>query len=163
MISSTIIIPTNRFLAVVLRGMTGFGFGLHAVRRLSVALPPAQLVRLSVKPRVTGDSESHGRPALSSDSVPGLAIRVPIDLLVRAKHAGHCVRLAIAGIHRGLGPADPPRLPAATRPIPPTPRRHRPGRGSPAPVSGGSLVWPLVASPLPSQRQPACRSGRWRS
>lgn len=44
--SNLIITTTGVFAAALLRGFTGFGFGLAAVPLLSVTLPPAQVVPL---------------------------------------------------------------------------------------------------------------------
>jgi uncharacterized membrane protein YfcA len=48
MISSLIVTVTGVFAAAILRGFTGFGFGIAAVPLLSLALPPAEVVPLVV-------------------------------------------------------------------------------------------------------------------
>ncbi|MEA2739036.1 MAG: hypothetical protein QOH05_2343, partial [Acetobacteraceae bacterium] len=48
MISSLIVTMAGVLAASVLRGFTGFGFGLAAVPLLSLALPPAEVVPLVV-------------------------------------------------------------------------------------------------------------------
>jgi uncharacterized protein len=91
-------------LAALLRGFTGFGFGLAAVPLLSVALPPAQVVPLVVTLQVIvglggiGDARRacdwHAVGLLS----PGLIIGVPIGLLLLTKMQPDAVRLAIGVI-----------------------------------------------------------------
>jgi uncharacterized membrane protein YfcA len=48
MLSSLIVTICGVLLASVLRGFTGFGFGLAAVPVLALALPPSQVVPLVV-------------------------------------------------------------------------------------------------------------------
>ena len=48
MISSLIVTMVGVFVAAVLRGFTGFGFGLAAVPLLSLVLPPAEVVPLVI-------------------------------------------------------------------------------------------------------------------
>ena len=90
--------------AAILRGFTGFGFGLAAVPLLSLALPPAQTVPLVVTLQVlvglfglraaVGDCDWRAVRAL----VPGLVIGVPIGLLVLTSMPANPVRLAIGVI-----------------------------------------------------------------
>jgi uncharacterized membrane protein YfcA len=125
MISSLIVSMTGVFLASVLRGFTGFGFGLAAVPMLSLALPPAQVVPLVVTLQVIiggvglraawGECDWRSVGQLS----PGLVLGVPVGLLILTEVPANLVRLTIGGviafsvwlIHRGLRlPPNPSRL-----------------------------------------------------
>ncbi len=84
MISSLIVIMGGVFLAAVLRGFTGFGFGLAAVPLLSLVLPPAEVVLLVVTLQVVvgGGGLRAAWPECDSRSVgllfPGLVLGVPV-------------------------------------------------------------------------------------
>ncbi len=125
MISSLTVAIAGVFLAAVLRGFTGFGFGLAAVPMLSLALPPAEVVPLVVTLQVIigcgglraawGECDWRSVGALS----PGLVLGVPIGLLILTEVSADLVRLAIGGviafsvwlIHRGMRlPPNPSRL-----------------------------------------------------
>jgi uncharacterized protein len=125
MIFSLIVTICGVFLASVLRGFTGFGFGLAAVPLLSLVLPPAQVVPLVVTLQViigVGGLRS-AWPACDWRSVgllfPGLIIGVPIGLLILTSVPANAVRAAIGAviafsvwlIQRGLRlPPAPSRL-----------------------------------------------------
>ena len=112
------------FAASVLRGFTGFGFGLAAVPLLSLALPPAQVVPLVVTLQaVIGVA---GLRAASAECdwrsvgvlLPGLVLGVPIGLLILTELPPNPVRLVIGAviafsvwlIHRGVRlPPSPSR------------------------------------------------------
>jgi len=87
--------------ASVLRGFTGFGFGLAAVPLLSIALPPAAVVPLVVVLQVLvglgGLREAW--PLCDWRAVrllfPGLVLGVPIGLLILISLAPNPVRLLI--------------------------------------------------------------------
>jgi uncharacterized membrane protein YfcA len=125
MISSLIVTLAGVFLASVLRGFTGFGFGLAAVPLLSLVLPPAEVVPLVVTLQVIigggglraawRDCDWHSVGLL----FPGLIVGVPIGLLILTSVPANLVRLAIGGviafsvllIQRGLRlPPNPSRL-----------------------------------------------------
>jgi uncharacterized membrane protein YfcA len=125
MISSLIVSMTGVFLASVLRGFTGFGFGLAAVPMLSLALPPAEVVPLVVTLQVIigGGGLRAAWSECDWRSVgllsPGLVLGVPIGLLILTEVPANLVRLTIGGviafsvwlIHRGLRlPPNPSRL-----------------------------------------------------
>jgi uncharacterized membrane protein YfcA len=125
MISSLIVSMTGVFLASVLRGFTGFGFGLAAVPLLSLALPPAQVVPLVVTLQVIigggGLRAAWGECDWRSVGLlaPGLVLGVPVGLMILTEVPANLVRLTIGGviafsvllIHRGLRlPANPSRL-----------------------------------------------------
>jgi uncharacterized membrane protein YfcA len=125
MLSSLIITISGVFLAAVLRGFTGFGFGLAAVPLLSLALPPAQVVPLVVTLQViigVGGLRA-AWPECDWRSVgalfPGLVAGVPIGFLVLTMVPANPVRLIIGAIiafsvwliHRGVRlPSSPSRL-----------------------------------------------------
>ncbi len=111
--------------ASLLRGFTGFGFGLAAVPLLSVALPPAEVVPLVVTLQVIvglgGTREAwalcdwHAVRLL----LPGLFVGVPVGLLILTALAPNPVRLMIGVIiafsvvllYRGARlPPNPSRL-----------------------------------------------------
>jgi uncharacterized protein len=124
MISSLILAMAGVFAASVLRGFTGFGFGLAAVPLLSLALPPAQVVPLVVTLQaVIGVA---GLRAASAECdwrsvgvlLPGLVLGVPIGLLILTELPPNPVRLVIGAviafsvwlIHRGVRlPPNPSR------------------------------------------------------
>jgi uncharacterized protein len=125
MIVSLVFAMAGVFAAAVLRGFTGFGFGLAAVPLLSLALPPAQVVPLVVTLQaavglaglraawVACDWEAVGVLA------PGLVLGVPLGLLILTALPPNPVRLAIGVviafsvwlIRRGIRlPPNPSRL-----------------------------------------------------
>ncbi len=125
MISSLIVTILGVLAASVLRGFTGFGFGLAAVPLLSLALPPAQVVPLVVTLQVV--IGVLGLHAASKECdwravrllTPGLLAGIPIGLLILTSLPPNPVRLVIGLIiamsvvliHRGLRlPPDPSRL-----------------------------------------------------
>lgn len=87
--------------ASILRGFTGFGFGLAAVPLLSLALPPAQVVPLVVVLQaIVGLAGLRSAwslcdwPAVGR-LTPGLLIGIPIGLAVLTEFAPNQVRLVI--------------------------------------------------------------------
>jgi uncharacterized protein len=104
MISGLILTIGGVFLASILRGFTGFGFGLAAVPLLSLALPPAQVVPLVVTLQVIIGGA--GLKAASAECdwrsvgllFPGLIVGVPIGLLILTELPPNPVRLAIGAI-----------------------------------------------------------------
>jgi uncharacterized protein len=125
MIYSLVLTMAGVLAASVLRGFTGFGFGLAAVPLLSLALPPAEVVPLVITLQVV-----IGVAGLRAASVlcdwrsvrlltPGLIVGVPIGLLILTTLPPNPVRLAIGGviafsvwlIYRGVRlPPNPSRL-----------------------------------------------------
>jgi uncharacterized membrane protein YfcA len=125
MISGLIVTMVGVFVAAVLRGFTGFGFGLAAVPLLSLVLPPAEVVPLVITLQVVIGGAGLRAAAAECDwravrlLVPGLFIGVPIGLLILTTLPANPVRLAIGGviaasvwlIHRGIRlPPNPSRL-----------------------------------------------------
>jgi uncharacterized protein len=125
MISSLIVTVTGVFAAAILRGFTGFGFGIAAVPLLSLALPPAEVVPLVVTLQVVIGVAGLRAAAAACDwravwlLSPGLIIGVPIGLLVLTTLPANPVRLVIGAIiafsvwliHRGVRlPPNPSRL-----------------------------------------------------
>jgi hypothetical protein len=125
MISSLIVTMSGVFVASVLRGFTGFGFGLAAVPLLSLVLPPAEVVPLVVTLQVIiggfGLRSAWGHCDWRSVGLlfPGLITGVPIGFLILTEVPANLVRLTIGGviafsvllIHRGLRlPPNPSRL-----------------------------------------------------
>jgi uncharacterized protein len=125
MISSLIVAMGGVFFASVLRGFTGFGFGLAAVPLLSLVLPPAEVVPLVVTLQVIIGAGGLRAAWRECDwrSVrllfPGLVVGVPIGLLILTSVPANPVRLVIGGvigfsvwlIHRGLRlPPNPSRV-----------------------------------------------------
>jgi uncharacterized protein len=125
MISSLIQIMGGVFLASVLRGFTGFGFGLAAVPLLSLALRPTEVVPMVVTLQVIiggfGLRSAWGQCDWRSVRLlfPGLVVGVPIGFLILTEVPANLVRLTIGGviafsvllIHRGLRLApNPSRL-----------------------------------------------------
>ncbi len=115
--------------ASVLRGFTGFGFGLAAVPLLSLALPPAEVVPLVVVLQVAIGLGGLREAWRLCDwravrlLLPGLILGVPIGLLILTTVAPNPVRVLIGVIiafsvvllYRGarLSPHPSPLLTAA--------------------------------------------------
>jgi uncharacterized protein len=101
MISTLVIAVFGVFAASVLRGFTGFGFGIAAVPLLSLALPPAQAVPFVVLLQaMVGIAGFRGAWRLCDwraviGLTPGLFLGIPIGLLVLTLFAPNTVRLAI--------------------------------------------------------------------
>jgi uncharacterized protein len=125
MTDSLVLTMAGVLAAAVLRGFTGFGFGLAAVPLLSLALPPAQVVPLVVTLQVIIGVAGLRAASLTCDwravrlLLPGLIIGVPIGLLILTNVPANPVRLVIGAviafsvwlIHRGIRlPANPSRL-----------------------------------------------------
>jgi uncharacterized membrane protein YfcA len=89
------------FAAALLRGFTGFGFGLAAVPLLSLALPPAKVVPFVVVLQVIVGVAGLRRawPLCDWRAVgglsPGLVLGIPIGLVVLTAFRANPVRLAI--------------------------------------------------------------------
>jgi uncharacterized membrane protein YfcA len=125
MLSSLIVTIGGVLFASVLRGFTGFGFGLAAVPVLALALPPSQVVPLVVTLQViigVGGLRAAWRVCdwrAVWMLVPGLIAGVPIGLLILTELPPNPVRLVIGTIiafsvwliHRGVRLApDPSRV-----------------------------------------------------
>jgi uncharacterized membrane protein YfcA len=125
MIYSLIVTMVGVFAASVLRGFTGFGFGLAAVPLLSLALPPAEVVPLVVTLQVVVGVAGLRAASAVCDwravrlLLPGLIIGVPIGLLILTMLPPNPVRLTIGAIiafsvwliYRGIRlPPNPSRL-----------------------------------------------------
>jgi uncharacterized membrane protein YfcA len=123
--ASLAIVVAGVFAASVLRGFTGFGFGLAAVPILSLALPPAQVVPFVVVLQVVvgvGGLRAAWRLCdrrAVLGLVPGLLAGIPLGLLILTALPPNPVRLVIglviAGsvvlLWRGVRlPRDPSRL-----------------------------------------------------
>jgi hypothetical protein len=104
MLSTLLIALFGVFAASVLRGFTGFGFGLAAVPLLSLALPPAQVVPFVVLTQVCvglGGIRAAWRLCdwrAMRGLVPGLLLGIPMGTLVLTAFAPNTVRLVIGGI-----------------------------------------------------------------
>ncbi len=104
MIGTLLVAVFGVFAAALLRGFTGFGFGLAAVPLLSLALPPAKVVPfvvvLQVIVGVAGLRQAwrlcdwRAVGALS----PGLVLGIPIGVAVLATSRPDMVRLVIGGL-----------------------------------------------------------------
>lgn len=90
--------------ASVLRGFTGFGFGLAAVPLLSLALPPAQVVPLVVMLQAIIGVAGLRAASAACDwravglLLPGLVAGIPLGLLILTALPPDHVRLAIGAI-----------------------------------------------------------------
>ena len=125
MIVSLIVTLFGVMVASVLRGFTGFGFGLAAVPILSLALPPAQVVPLVVTLQVAIGIAGI-RPAMKECDwravgalAPGLVLGIPVGLTILTGLPPNPVRLVIGVIialsvlliQRGIKlPPNPSRL-----------------------------------------------------
>jgi hypothetical protein len=101
MLSTLLIAVVGVFAAAVLRGFTGFGFGIAAVPMLSLALPPTQAVPFVVVLQVLVGVAGFRGAWHECDwravrgLVPGLIVGIPIGLMVLTLFAPNTVRLAI--------------------------------------------------------------------
>ncbi len=101
MLTSVLIAAPGVFLASVLRGFTGFGFGLAAVPLLSLVLPPARVVTLVVLLQViVGASDLRQAWRLCDwraigGLLPGLALGIPTGLAILIHLPANPVRLVI--------------------------------------------------------------------
>lgn len=124
MIYSLILTIVGVLAASVLRGFTGFGFGLAAVPLLSLALPPAQVVPLVVTLQVVIGIAGLRAASRECDwqavglLAPGLVVGIPVGLLILTTLPANPVRLVIGLIvamsvlliQRGIRlPPDPSR------------------------------------------------------
>ena len=101
MLTSLLIAAPGIFLASVLRGFTGFGFGLAAVPLLSLALPPARAVPLVVLLQVivgVADLRRGWRLCdwrVTGGLMPGLALGIPTGIAILTHLPADTVRLVI--------------------------------------------------------------------
>ncbi len=101
MVETLLIAVFGVFIASVLRGFTGFGFGLAAVPLLSLALPPAKVVPMVVVLQVIVGVAGLRQAAPLCDwravrgLAPGLVLGVPIGVTVLTAFRADPVRLAI--------------------------------------------------------------------
>lgn len=101
MIYSLIVTSVGVLIASLLRGFTGFGFGLAAVPILSLALPPTQVVPFVVALQVTigimGVRKAVGQCDWRSVGMltPGLLTGIPLGLAILTTLPANPVRLVI--------------------------------------------------------------------
>jgi uncharacterized membrane protein YfcA len=101
MLSALVPVVLGVLFASILRGFTGFGFGLAAVPLLSLALPPAEAVPLVVALQaVVGVAGLRGAWRLCDwravrGLTPGLLIGIPLGLLILTEFPPNQVRLVI--------------------------------------------------------------------
>jgi uncharacterized membrane protein YfcA len=101
MIVTLLIVVFGVFAASVLRGFTGFGFGIAAVPLLSLALPPAKAVPFVVALQAIVGLAGFRRAWRQCDwravrgLTPGLFLGIPIGLMVLTAFSPNTVRLAI--------------------------------------------------------------------
>jgi uncharacterized protein len=101
MIASPLIAILGVLAAALLRGFTGFGFGLAAVPLLSLALPPAKVVPFVVTLQaIVGVAGLRGAWRLCDwravrRLLPGLVVGIPLGLAILTSLPPNPVRLAI--------------------------------------------------------------------
>ena len=101
MVSTLLIAVFGVFAASVLRGFTGFGFGLAAVPLLSLAFPPAQAVPfVIVLQAIVGVAGFRGAWRVCdwravAGLTPGLVLGIPVGVLVLTFFRPNTVRLTI--------------------------------------------------------------------
>ena len=104
MVETLVIAIFGVFAAALLRGFTGFGFGLAAVPLLSLALPPAKVVPFVVVLQViVGVIGLRGAwPLCNWRTVcglsPGMVLGIPIGVMMLTAFGANSVRLAIGGV-----------------------------------------------------------------
>ena len=104
MVETLVIAVFGVFAAALLRGFTGFGFGLAAVPLLSLVLPPAKVVPfvvvLQVIVGVIGLRSAW--PLCNWRAVrglsPGMVLGIPIGVMTLTAFGANSVRLAIGGV-----------------------------------------------------------------
>jgi uncharacterized protein len=107
MLETLLIAVFGVFAAALLRGFTGFGFGLAAVPLLSLALPPAKVVPFVVVLQVIVGVAGLRQAWRLCDwravggLSPGLFVGIPIGLLVLTAFRANPVRLAIGCVIMG--------------------------------------------------------------
>jgi uncharacterized membrane protein YfcA len=104
MVETLLIAVFGVFAAALLRGFTGFGFGLAAVPLLSLALPPAKVVPFVVMLQVIVGVVGL-RPAWRSCDwravrglSPGLVLGIPIGVAILTAFRADAVRFVIGGV-----------------------------------------------------------------
>ena len=101
MVLTFLIAIAGIFLASVLRGFTGFGFGLAAVPLLSLVLPPAQVVPCVVLLNLIIGMAGMRKAVRQTDwrsmrgLLPGVLVGIPAGLLILTAFRANTVRLAI--------------------------------------------------------------------
>ena len=101
MVLTLFIVLAGVFVAAVLRGFTGFGFGLAAVPLLSLALLPAQVVPFVVMLQVVVGASGVRRAWHQTDwrairgLAPGVLIGIPLGLAILTAFQPNTVRLTI--------------------------------------------------------------------
>ena len=104
MVETLLIAVFGVFAAALLRGFTGFGFGLAAVPLLSLVLPPAKVVPFVVTLQVINGVSGLRQASLLCDwravrgLSPGLVLGMPIGIAVLTAFRANSVRLAIGGV-----------------------------------------------------------------
>ncbi len=107
MLGTLLIAVFGIFAAALLRGFTGYGFGLAAVPLLSLALPPAKVVPFVVMLQVISGVGGlrHASRLCDWRAVrglsPGLVLGIPIGVAVLTAFRANQVRLAIGGVILG--------------------------------------------------------------
>jgi uncharacterized membrane protein YfcA len=104
MVETQLVAVFGVFAAALLRGFTGFGFGLAAVPLLSLALPPAKVVPFVVMLQVIVGVVGL-RPAWRSCDwravrglSPGLVLGIPIGVAILTAFRADAVRFVIGGV-----------------------------------------------------------------
>src|SRR5271166_4170681 len=101
MVETLLVAVFGVFAAALLRGFTGFGFGLASVPLLSLALPPAKVVPFVVVLQVIvgGAGLRHAWRICDWQAVrgliPGLVLGIPLGLVVLTAFRANWVRLLI--------------------------------------------------------------------
>lgn len=107
MINTLLVVLFGVLAASVLRGFTGFGFGLAAVPLLSLALPPAEVVPFVVVLQVVVGvgglraAWKHCDWRAIGGLMPGLVVGIPIGLLILTQLSPNPVRLVIGFVIAG--------------------------------------------------------------
>ena len=104
MVEALLVAVLGVFAAALLRGFTGFGFGLAAVPLVSLALPPAKVVPFVVVLQVIVGVGGLRQAARSCDwravggLSPGMVLGIPIGVAALTAFGANPVRLAIGGV-----------------------------------------------------------------
>jgi uncharacterized membrane protein YfcA len=107
MVETQIIAVFGVFAAALLRGFTGFGFGLAAVPLLSLALPPVKVVPFVVMLQAIVGAVGLRQAWRSCDwravrgLSPGMVLGIPIGVVLLTAFRANPVRLVIGGVILG--------------------------------------------------------------
>ena len=109
MLVTFLFVVFSAFLAALLRGFTGFGFAIAAVPLLSLVLPPARVVPLTVVLQVLASLVDLRAASRITDwrsmvwLTPGMVVGTPLGLFLLTRLSANDARLTIGVLILGSG------------------------------------------------------------